>query len=166
MGEHKRKRIVVTDEHIARGIPELSSKCMVAEAMKDALPGALKPHADMQTLRYTDTKGIRRTYLTPASVQSALVRFDAGDKVEPFAFFLDTPIQISKPTASTKAKATMREREGHGATRTVVAGQHKAPARIGGRPIPYLKTGTRRKFGIRNLRINQQGKVEQIGVIE
>lgn len=151
------KRLIkVTDRHITLAVPEHSSKCMVAEGMKDSIPGATKLHVDMQTLRYTDDKGVRRTYLTPSSVQSALVRFDAGDPVEPFAFHLPQVIHINKPTQQTKAHDTTGRK-------AEMAKGSVARARIGGKAVPIMGNATRRRFGIRNLRINQEGQVVQVG---
>ena len=157
MAGNKRPLIRVERRHIDGAVPENSAKCMVAEAVCASIDGALRPHVDMQTIRYTDPLGIRRVMLTPASVQAALVRFDAGDPVEPFAFILPDPIHVSKPTRATKGHTK------HAAERTRT---DRARVRVGGRPVPILGSATRRRFGIRNLRINQQGQVVQLGTLE
>ncbi len=152
-----RKRINVTQENIEESTRENSAKCMVASALKGNIAGCKKTHVDMQTMRFTDVHGIRRTYLTPAAVQAALVRYDAGDPVEPFSFNLPSAIHLSKPNNAVKSHATRRSVE-------VAPGHEGARARIGGKAIPMMGNATRRRFGIRNLRINAEGKVEQLGV--
>jgi hypothetical protein len=152
---YKARRVKVTQDHIDRATPEQSGRCMIAEAIKEMVPGAGKVHVDLQTIRFTDTEGIRRTYLTPGVAQAALVRYDAGDDVEPFAFNLPKPVHISTPTKQTKlSQATRKWQRKRASTET--------PPRIGGRPIPMLGNSTRRRFGIRGLRINQQGQVVQV----
>jgi hypothetical protein len=153
MARKDRKMIRVEPAHITGAMPESSSKCMVAEAMRSSIPSATRPHVDMQTLRYTDADGVRRVYLTPASVQAALVRFDAGDPVEPFTFKLPDPIHISKRTRGIKSGEAKRRH-----VRTVV---DRPGPRVGGHSVPILGSATRRRFGIRHLRINQEGKVIQ-----
>jgi hypothetical protein len=149
MGQKLDRIIKVQQKHIDQGIPESSARCMIAEALKDSIPGSKKVHVDMQTIRYTDDKGVRRTYLTNGSAQAALVRFDAGDEVLPFSVRLHQPIHISRgrPQASKR--------------KTEVARDHQPRARLGGRPVPVMGNSTRRKFGIRGLRINQEGQVVQ-----
>jgi hypothetical protein len=157
MGTLSHARITVTQRHIDEAVPGHSGKCMVAEAIKDAIPGAMRADVDMQTMRFTDRDGVRRTYLTPGAAQQALVRFDAGDPVRPFAFNLPAVMHISRPTKQTK---------GNGDPPAETTRSKAARARIGGRPMPSQRSTTRRAFGIRRLRINQQGQVEQTGLID
>jgi hypothetical protein len=161
------KRVIVRVEqrHIDEAIPNNSVKCMIAEAIRSSVPDVTHPHADIQTMRYTDAKGIRRTFLTPASVQAALTRFDAGDEVAPFAFSLPYPIHISKPTPAMVSGALKVKSERSPDT-------HFVRPRVGGKPTPVLQygpnggtRGTRRRFGMRALRINQDGTVAQTGLL-
>jgi hypothetical protein len=151
---NKNRQITVEQKHIDLGLPDSSAMCMIAEAVKDQVPGCTKVHVDMQTVRWTGKDGIRRTYLTPAVAQSALVRFDAGDDVKPFTFRLSRLIHTTKAKNQNKAKA---EHSPSGVSNR---------ARVAGRAVPMLGNATRRRFGIRNLRINQQGQVVQLGTIE
>jgi hypothetical protein len=130
---------------------------MVAEAIKDAIPGATKVHVDLQTIRFTMVdartgRKIRRTYLTPGKPQTALVRFDGGLLVEPFSFRLPTPMHVNELLAA-KPRSPQQTRS-----------DSPKPPRVGGRPVPVIANSTRRRFGIRGLRINQAGEVVQAGV--
>lgn len=61
-----------------------SSHCMLAEAVRAALPGARFVGIDMQTMRFTDPiRPLRYVYLTPRVAQEALIAFDAGDELIP-----------------------------------------------------------------------------------
>src|SRR5215471_8576990 len=87
-------RIKVTSEHIDTAIPLDSGHCMIADAVKADLPYARSVQVDIATIRFTDPQaGKRYLYLTPPSVQAALLSFDAGLKPEPFIFRLSTPAQ-------------------------------------------------------------------------
>lgn len=161
MDTHGHPHITVTSDHILKSMPEDSSRCMVAEAVKDTYLGATKVHVDLQTIRYTAVNGDRRTYLTPGKVQAALVAFDAGDPVQPFDFVLGNPIHIRlhRRVAPHSGKTLIRvstDRRPDRADETVKI------TKIGGANVPLFNTGTtRRRFGIRGLRINQSGHVVQ-----
>ena len=150
-------RVVVTQKEIDEAVRSDSGKCMASDGMRASIPGCTRPITDLQTMRYTDAQGVRRTYLTPVSVQAALARFDDGVEVKPFAFNLSHPIHISRPTHGTRAGETRRAKVDRQAG-------IPAPARVGGQPIPASRM--QRRFGMRNLRINQAGEAEQTGLIE
>lgn len=146
------KRVITVEQrHIDEAMPESSAKCMIAEAVRESYPGSKRIHVDMQTIRYTDAKGVRRTYLTSTAAQHALVRFDAGDPVDPFRFMLHDLIHINRPHNNESKKKRDARASGH--------------ARVGGRPV-VLGNATRRRFGIRNLRINAEGQVVQAGTVK
>jgi hypothetical protein len=83
----KSVEISVTEAHIAEAERDVTGRCMVAEAIKSSLPGVSHVQVDMQTIRFT-RGGERETYFTPWDVGNAIVRFDGGDPIEPFAFRL------------------------------------------------------------------------------
>jgi hypothetical protein len=153
----RNRNIPVLQKHIDEGVRESSIKCMGVEAIKDAIPDAHHVFVDMQTCRYTDGKGVRRTWLTPGPLQAALVRYDAGDEVKPFRFSLNSLLHVNKATPNVRGSADRIKKE-----KLEIAPR----ARIGGKPVPVIQNSTRRRFGIRNLRINQQGEVVQQGVID
>lgn len=81
--------IRVTEKQIATAIPKNSHHCMIADAVKVAIPEATNIYVDVQSIRYTDRKGRRRyVYLTPKLAQHAILAFDQGqkNKLKPFEF--------------------------------------------------------------------------------
>lgn len=76
----------VTAETIQTSIARDSSHCMIADALQQAMPNASYITVDLATIRFSDTTaGWRYIYLTPRAAQEALIRFDQGEPVEPFA---------------------------------------------------------------------------------
>lgn len=78
----------VTAEIIAAATVRDSSHCMIADALRAALPTAEYVSVDLATIRFTDpAAGWRYIYLTPTLAQAALIDFDSGDKPEPFRVY-------------------------------------------------------------------------------
>ena len=88
--------IRVTQDLIDGAKREDSSHCMIAEALKVALPEATHISVDLATIRYTDRKHQRRVMiLTPPPAQVGLLMFDQADPdLVPFEFNLPAPAQI------------------------------------------------------------------------
>ena len=61
---------------------------IISMAIFQSILGAADPHVDPWTIRWTDERGIRHSYITPASVRDAIFTSDGGEKVEPFSFEL------------------------------------------------------------------------------
>lgn len=81
-------KIQVTADHIAEGITRDSNHCMFADAIREKVPTAKFIMVDLQTIRFTDGD-TRYTYLTPAVAQTALLKFDQGDRsIRPFTLTL------------------------------------------------------------------------------
>lgn len=106
-------RVRVSDRNIDESIRGDSHHCMIADAIKHALPAAQYIQADVQSIRFSDpSTGQRYTYLTPPVAQSALLQFDAGIRVQPFAFTLRRPVIVRpigwigqrSPTATRKGR--------------------------------------------------------------
>ncbi len=146
--EGKRLRglhIEITQDIIETALPANSGHCMASDAVKLA---ALrkgwkvgKVLTDLQTIRFTDKKkGVRYVCFTPRSVQEALLKFDQGQKPEPFSFRL-SPVQILKSGKSGRAKARIAMKKVNGKP----AGR---PIKHGGAPLPTT-IGLRREFGLR-----------------
>src|SRR5215510_11021188 len=75
----------VTPRLVRDAVQANSGHCMIAEAVKEAVPGAKYVSVDLQTIRWTDTeKGKRYVYLTPRKAQFALIDFDQGEEPTPF----------------------------------------------------------------------------------
>jgi hypothetical protein len=84
-----RIKVRVTKEIIDRSEQRDSSHCMIAEAVREAVPKAQSVSVDLQTIRYTDPdKRLRYVFLTPRQAQKALVMFDQGIHGDPFEMLL------------------------------------------------------------------------------
>ena len=82
-----RTDVYVTQEDIDKARRNHSSRCVVATAIKRAVPAANHVKVDMQTIRWT-TPNERVVYVTPGSVMDYIINFDAGDEIKPFTFRL------------------------------------------------------------------------------
>jgi len=123
-----RVTVAVTSAQIDQAIPQDSAHCMIADAIKATVPHAKAVSVDLASIRWTDPRvGKRYLYLTPPSVQEALLLFDNGIKPPPFRFVLRSPAQIA--TAGTEANN--RGARANRGVEMVVPGE-KLPAKIGG----------------------------------
>jgi hypothetical protein len=150
-----RVNLVITPELVADAIAEDSSHCMIAEAVKAALPYARWVSVDIQTIRFSDPQTrARYVYLTPRLGQSALVKFDAGEKVEPFRMQLRDPhiTSMNPPRSQRKPAAeprTEHERQVADAKRALLADARERKARSRGGTSPKLMSDDKRKPGPR-----------------
>lgn len=81
--------VKVEQRHIDMSMPEKSSHCMIAEAIKELVPGASAVTVDLHTIRWSDrSKQCCYEYLTPRAGQIGLLKFDRGVPVKPFEFRL------------------------------------------------------------------------------
>lgn len=111
-----RINVVVTEEIISEATREDSSHCMIAEAVKAAVPEARHVAVDLQSIRYSiPSMRARYTFFTPRIGQEALVAFDAGDEIEPFRMQLRNP-HITQMSDRPAAQQRQREREEAGLT--------------------------------------------------
>lgn len=75
----------VTAEIIETAVPKDSAHCMIADGLKAAMPKATDVSVDLATIRFSDRESGRRyIYLTPPVAQVSLLKFDHGEKPEPF----------------------------------------------------------------------------------
>jgi hypothetical protein len=93
----RRIKVDVTQEDIDQAVRSNSRKCAVAVALARTLPDATRISVDVQTVRFTDGRGVRRIYLTPTAPERYLISFDAGDKIEPFSFGLYDSQRVNVP---------------------------------------------------------------------
>ena len=127
---YRRIDVEVTQEHIDTAIPSDSAHCMIADAIRAAVPQAKKIAVDLQAIRFTDPeKGQRYVYFTPTIGQDALIAFDEGTPIKPFSFTLRSPIQVI--AAGTRQKGESRAFEG---MRTTTSS--KLGVQVGGEPLP------------------------------
>jgi hypothetical protein len=103
-----------------------SRYCMIAEAIGTQYPHLANVQVDTQAIRVTDRKEREQLiFMTPLSVQEAILRFDEGEPVKPFRFQLREPrvrplkATAARPTgkASGKNPGTRRTRTKAGAFR-------------------------------------------------
>jgi hypothetical protein len=132
-----------------------SSHCMIADAIRRAVPKATYISVDLATIRFSDmAAGLRYVYLTPRSAQAALLAFDHGEKPKPFKVRLEGAHVLLTGNAK-KARASLEPKYGD-------KGKGK-PVRTGGQAPPVgplhrgagssrhddARTGRRREFGLR-----------------
>ncbi len=70
--------ITVEPRHGELAMREYSSKCMIAELIKEVFGSKSYPVVDADHIRFTDGDGRRRFYLTPPAAVALLVNFDSG----------------------------------------------------------------------------------------
>ena len=163
--------IKVSEEIIKESIERHSGHCMVAEAVKARYPKARFVAVDIQTIRFTDTdKKERYTYLTPRSVQIAIIKFDQGKKPDPFTFRLragqitasGNSMERIKKNRDIKARhnAKQKQREKNALLRGIPGVARAVPEKIGGitpptsiHRDPPVPGGIRRAFGLRAMEI-------------
>lgn len=105
-------RVSVSKGHVAGACRRDSHHCMIADAIKAANPNAKYIMVDLQSIRWSDLKkGYRYTYFTPAVAQSALIKFDQGKDVQPFAFSLTPSKGLTQYVGWQKKHGTMRRKK-------------------------------------------------------
>jgi hypothetical protein len=130
----------VTQEDIDKAKPKDSSHCMIADALKRAVPTASRVSVDLATVRYSDAKnGKRYIFLTPQLAQQRLLWFDQADPhLKPFKVRLSRPVQIVK---TKEARRTGRKVQG------VPEGRAKLVKTGGGGAVPEKRGGTAPPLG-------------------
>lgn len=146
----------ITEEIINLALPRDSSHCVIADALKAAVPEARFVSVDLQTIRWTDpATGRRYIYLTPAPLQRLLVNFDQGERPEPFAARLGQPAQIARSGIGRRRAASKKAVAAGNRTITTPNVDGKVPVVVGGHlpPTAALSStrGRRRAFGLRSL---------------
>lgn len=166
-----RLKVEVTRDIIDRAQQRDSGHCMIAEAVKAAFPHLTGVSVDLQTVRASDPSlRLRYIYLTPWSVQLALIGFDQGIPVDPFVFVLGraTVLRMGPAGAHGRGRDGRSDRkrgakmpEGNKAELIIRDGRvngKTTPEKVGGvaPPIGPLSNttykGKRRAFGLRLLK--------------
>jgi hypothetical protein len=161
-----RVTVVVTEEVIEAAKVRDSSHCMIAEAIKDAAPGAKSISVDLQTIRWSDPeKGLRYTYLTPRIAQVPLIMFDQGKTPAEFTFelrgaqvtFMSTRKNSGvAPRGRTDKQLASDRRLAELGRNTKMLRSSSAtdvPRVVGGEPPPLGPLARRRAFGLRALKL-------------
>lgn len=157
-GHRRQVDVAVTKQLIAEALPRDSSHCMIADAVKLAVPTAKRVSVDLATIRFSDPAVRRRyIYLTPARAQAALLRFDQGEEVEPFKFRLGRAAQVVEMMASsTPAPGGKRAPTPSQTKKGVSTGKNQTPIVLGGKLPPNgalsNARGKVRQFGLKQLR--------------
>lgn len=97
---------------IDNAIQRTTRHCMIAEAIKRALPEMTGVTVDLKTTRFTNSvKRLRYIYNTPDSVCQFLIDFDQGETLEPFSFKLQRAVQIVRAESANPIKTADEHRE-------------------------------------------------------
>lgn len=130
-------KIHVAPKQIDTSCRRDSHHCMIADAVKVAIPDAQFILVDVQSIRYSiPGRQTRYCHLTPLSAQKAIIAFDRGKKVAPFSFTLP-PVFSSRPMGwvgqANRSGKKRHQYQPTGAKRLVVAYRERA---FGLRNIP------------------------------
>ena len=145
-----RMQIDVKEKHIKDGRNRNSRACMIVQAIIEACAArgikAENPHADLQTLRFSDLdRGQRYVYLTPQTVQRAIVAWDqaANEKLDPLEVVSPFTFRLAGGmVAATKISGPRVPRKA-----TIRSDHARIIRRVGGAAPP--KISMRREFGLR-----------------
>lgn len=80
--------VTVTEETIARSVRGDSRRCMIRNAVSEAVPSAKRIIVDLHYVRFTLADGYRRRYPLPQVAAYNLLSFEAGEPIAPFRFTL------------------------------------------------------------------------------
>ncbi len=136
-------RVPVTQDHIDRVVQTDSHHCMIADAIHNRLGWATFVMVDTQSIRFNNLKQHKRyIYLTPPDAQKAIILFDQGIKVKPFAFTLSRGFLQQVKTVRERGRDRGKNR------RTTKA---RRARRAAGRTAPKSIPSMYREFGLRAL---------------
>ena len=154
--------VSITPEIIETAVERDSGHCVIADSIRNSIPGVNRVSVDLQTIRFTDPVSQKRyIYLTPPMAQVVLLAFDQGVRPNAQRIRLGKPIQIVKagprsPGSRAKGEVTVtaevmqkgKEPRNH---KVVVHGgvPPKTGALASGQVGP--RKGRRRIFGLRTL---------------
>lgn len=116
---HHRYTVHVRQKHWDEAKPHDSGKCLITEAVKEAIPEARNVWTDFQSINFRMPDGSVHKIFTPRPALQTLALFDLGNdgKFRPFSFVLEfdtqrpikpkpEPRQSGKPTGDRKAGKT------------------------------------------------------------
>jgi len=102
--------IKVTKANIENATRHSSSHCMIAEAIRDAIPSARFISVDLQWIAFSlPEQAERHFHPTPKQAQTQLLRFDDGYPIWPFSLKLGKPVKIA---ASVKIQRSQVKNKG------------------------------------------------------
>jgi len=124
--------VEVTQPLIDRAQKGDSSHCMIADAVRAALPDVKSVSVDVVSIRFTDpAKRQRYIYLTPRVAQLALINFDQGVQTQPFRFQLKKAVQVVESGQRTAADGTQK-RPSRAVQKVIGTSGRNWPVKLGG----------------------------------
>lgn len=143
--------VAVSREIIDNAIRNSSSRCVIADAIREQYPQYTHIAVDLQTIRMSDPeKGLRYVYLTPRIAQQVLVMWDKGERMRPFVFVLRGAHTVSRNVTNRQKGRPARERIRLGRRRIIRRNSRTVPDTVGGRPTPrHPSSSGIRQFGMR-----------------
>lgn len=150
LGHAPQMSVAVSTDTIGSAIERSSSHCMVADAIKAHNPKLKHVAVDIQTIRATDpAKRERYVWLTPRSVQKAIIDFDQGVRPKAWSFTLKSGQTTTSATGLGIGAGKKKRRHPKAKMRTAKGGNARTvPVIVGGREPP-VAAGRRREFGLR-----------------
>jgi hypothetical protein len=140
MKERRKLKVNVEQEDIDSGIRAKSNACMIFRAIKRTFPAFAKLWVDRKTVRFTDREANAiYTFELPPFARVQLLRWDAGETVEPFSVRLKKPIVRYRTAVGSDGYPSVPERQ----TRPGAPGRVHEPKTKEGR----RKVGRDRVFG-------------------
>lgn len=122
-------RIHIEQHNIDNAEKKNSHRCMIADAIKEAIPDAKFISVDLQSIRFSildETRyreegvGVRYFYFAPTLAQVALLKFDQGKKVRPISFTMRSGTSKQIPWPKEKSKDKRRTRKSKGVRKFIV----------------------------------------------
>lgn len=111
----KALELKITQEIIDRSVRRDSTACVLADALKIAMPGGVRPLVDLQTIAISvPEKGLRYHWLTPRAAQKILLNFDQGAELTPTVVKLRdgwTTKMVHHNQLSHRSKSSREERK-------------------------------------------------------
>jgi hypothetical protein len=147
----------ITPEIIETAVTRDSGHCVIADSIRNSIPGVNRVSVDLQTIRFTDPVSNKRyIYLTPPMAQVTLLAFDQGVRPQPQRIRLGKPIQIvksgrgaSRKVESVDVTARVVEKGGEARAHKVTVNGGRVPPEAALASSP--RKGRRRVFGLRTL---------------
>jgi hypothetical protein len=142
------KRIEVTAEVIKKAERNSHTQCMFAKAIKLAARDAKVPvyaSVNAQRIQLRDRRHRQsQTFLTPKSMQQALLDFDRGIHIKPFAFTLPQPVKTERWQPAKKlSKRTTARRSAIKASKSPIRTTLKASTRLSSRVSGHTNVTTK-----------------------
>jgi N-acetyl-beta-hexosaminidase len=158
--------IEVTQEVINDSIQRDSSHCMIAEAVKQAIPDAGFVSVDLQTIRFSHKKTRKRyVFLTPRRAQVELIKFDQGIQPEPFSVQLQRGqvIEMSERKPNRDSKAEREAKAAETATQRITDRLFPTPVEETPEPPASKKKRPYKRAEIKGVSTDHDSRAQKVG---